>query len=481
MGDVPIISSYLPCAASIGHDRLIDNSSYWAERENILALEQTQILGQQIVLTPAEQKANEFVMKIKNDELQNAYETLEFPPSQNFMTVIDKIEASGIYDFIQKIQIGAGLHLHEIALWSVDMVVAELTYWDDLYMCTLADDLLMFSDNQILDCPCPWQFVNAAVAQSKLRSRFELMLFLRILSLAGSATAHETMPAITIWLAIWASYRSLRIVVAYGHKNVIYVLAVLIKFDQDVINFSKSGASLLGLYEKNGTELDDVATLTVYRDVAQKYADDHPGDFLGAKFIYAPIRKVDVETVEDYVKIAVEVKKALPDFIAGFDLVGQEDLGQPLKAFLDPLLSIAELGVDLKVFYHAGETNWMGMDTDENIIDALLLNASRIGHGYALVKHPRAKQLALEKNVPIEVCPISNQVLHLVSDLRNHPVAGLVAEGFPIVISADDPAAWGAKGLSHDFYEAFMALGGAAADLRFLKQLAINSIKYVIL
>lgn len=44
------------------------------------------------------------------------------------------------------------------------------------------------------------------------------------------------------------------------------------------------------------------------------------------------------------------------------------------------------------------------------MMDALLFNTSRIGHGYALARHPLAKEISRLRKVAVEVCPISNQV-----------------------------------------------------------------------
>lgn len=55
-----------------------------------------------------------------------------------------------------------------------------------------------------------------------------------------------------------------------------------------------------------------------------------------------------------YIALVKQLKAQFPDFVAGFDLVGQEDLGQPLINFVDLLLELSE--ADIKVFYHAGET-----------------------------------------------------------------------------------------------------------------------------
>lgn len=122
--------------------------------------------------------------------------------------------------------------------------------------------------------------------------------------------------------------------------------------------------------------------------------------------------------------------------------------------------------------------DWYSASTDINILDALLLNTTRIGHGFALVKHPILLNAVKTRQIAVELNPISNQVLHLVWDMRNHPGAQYMALDVPVVICSDDPGFWNAKGLSYDFYYAIMSMAPNNAGIRVLKSLVFNSIRY---
>lgn len=159
----------------------------------------------------------------------------------------------------------------------------------------------------------------------------------------------------------------------------------------------------------------------------------------------------------------------------GFDLVGQEDVGHPLSKFAEQLLKLPS---HIKFFFHAGATNWYGSHVDQNLIDAIVLGTKRISNGYAITKHPVLMRLVKYLDIALEVCPVSNQVLQLGSDFRNHPAATLIAENVPLVISSGSPGLWGAAPLSHDIYMAFLGIAPLNSDLKFLKRNAKNSIKY---
>jgi adenosine deaminase CECR1 len=100
-------------------------------------------------------------------------------------------------------------------------------------------------------------------------------------------------------------------------------------------------------------------------------------------------------------------------------------------------------GLNIPFLFHAGETLFdtgRSPDTDNsNLFDAVALNSKRIGHGFALLKHPglidRVKRTRTRRGICIELCPISNELLHLCRNVKKHPYSELLAAGIPCCIN----------------------------------------------
>ena len=104
-----------------------------------------------------------------------------------------------------------------------------------------------------------------------------------------------------------------------------------------------------------------------------------------------------------------------------------------------------------------------------------MLGTKRIGHGFQLQLFPYLQDLVKEKDICIEVCPLSNMVLGYTKDLRTHPVSYMLSKGIQASISSDDPGLFGYEGVTLDYV---YAVGAWTLNLRDLKQLSLNGITY---
>ncbi|KAJ5949887.1 hypothetical protein N7454_001471 [Penicillium verhagenii] len=222
---------------------------------------------------------------------------------------------------------------------------------------------------------------------------------------------------------------------------------------------------------------------TVLVEEIEKFKATEQGkNFLGVRIIWSDARGKDRASLTRSMKIALKRKQNFPELFSGYDLVAQEDLGRPLSDLAPELVWFREqteaLNLTIPYFFHAGETLGDGNSTDDNLFDALLFNTRRIGHGFSMYKHPNLIKQTIEQNVLVEVCPISNEVLRLNTDILHHPLPAMIAHGIPTAISNDDPAILGqdVAGLSYDFYEAIQAFDNLG--LAGLGALAQNSLRW---
>ncbi|KAJ5609943.1 hypothetical protein N7510_006662 [Penicillium lagena] len=169
--------------------------------------------------------------------------------------------------------------------------------------------------------------------------------------------------------------------------------------------------------------------------------------FYGIKIIYANLRGCTQWEMKWCIDDVIHLKQRYPDLICGFDLCGQEDAGKPLSFWVSDLVDMQKqcqkLGLDIPFILHAGETLDDGGEADSNLYDAVLLGTKRIGHGYSLLKHPFLIEICKERNIAIEICPTSNELLGLCEQIQAHPVYALLARSVPCTINTDDPGFWG--------------------------------------
>ncbi|XP_055606540.1 adenosine deaminase AGSA-like [Uranotaenia lowii] len=449
-------------------------ADYYDQRERFIKEEDQRFLGATLVLTDEERTVNKYLMELKQNELRQGFnDCYDFIPARHFFEMVDKFNQSKLFQLIKMLPKGAVLHAHDMALGSVDLIL-KATYRDHLWQKGGFDS--KEGPNFIFSIQQPdgegWQRVSdlrnqqtATVYDEKIRSLFGLYC-------KDPLNTYKTIDS--VWDKFEKMFTSLIPIITFEPVWREYYADALKEFYDDGVLYLEFRGVLPQLYDLDGKIYNPDEVISIYINETERFKSSH-NPFIGAKFIFAPIRFANDSVFEGIFELAKNLHLQYPDFVIGFDLVGQEDRGRSLLEFVPQLLNLPD---SIHFFFHAGETNWYGMKTDQNLIDAVLLGTKRIGHGFALLKHPNLLKELKRRNICVEINPVSNQVLKLVTDYRNHPATFFFSDNYPVVVSSDDPSFWGASPLSHDFYLAFLGIASAHHDLRLIKQLALNSIEF---
>ncbi len=132
------------------------------------------------------------------------------------------------------------------------------------------------------------------------------------------------------------------------------------------------------------------------------------------------------------------LREALPykDAFIGVGLDSSE-VGFPPELFEDAYRLAGAEG--LRRVAHAGEEG-----PPSYIRGALdVLGVERIDHGPRSEEDEELVQRIIDEQIPLTMCPLSNQKLQVFPDLRDHNLKRLLDRGALVMVNSDDPAYFG--------------------------------------
>jgi adenosine deaminase len=109
---------------------------------------------------------------------------------------------------------------------------------------------------------------------------------------------------------------------------------------------------------------------------------------------------------------------------------------------------------------HAGEA--AGPSSVRDALDALRVD--RIGHGTRAAEDPALVDALAARQVPVEMCPISNVRTGVVPDLAAHPIRAFFERGLLVTVNTDDPTMFDTS-LAREYRELARVHGFTRAEI----------------
>ncbi|KAL9596687.1 MAG: hypothetical protein Q9219_005646 [cf. Caloplaca sp. 3 TL-2023] len=491
---------------------------YYQGREALIEQEKAQRSDNSFrqSLTPLATAACAIVSRIRAQEHQTIWTdnhddgeptpAINHYPGMMFSLARKRMEQSKTYRIVRRMPKGALLHAHMDAMIDSDFLVDQVLVTEGMVMQASqplnsaearkrASVTFMYSSASgdaaspiWTNDYAPGALVPAATAADSYpggREAFKAWIVSRsTITPAESIDHHHGIDA--IWKKFGSCFTILGSMLRYEPIFRASLQRLFRQLRDDGLQWADFRMAFVAKYWREGhqhPEEGQEALFQAFSEELEKFQATEEGKgWWGCRFIWTTLRINGKREMVDHMKQCIAIKKAFPHLIAGYDLVGQEDLGRSLADLTPELFwfrkRCTEEGVSIPFFFHAGECLGDGDETDQNLFDAILLGTRRIGHGFSLYKHPLLIELVKQKRILIEACPISNEVLRLTSSIKAHPLPALLARGVSVALCNDDPAVLGVgkNGLTHDFWQALQ--GWDNLGLEGLGSLAENSVRY---
>ncbi|MEM0993389.1 MAG: hypothetical protein AAF847_08245 [Bacteroidota bacterium] len=446
---------------------------YQTARQQLVARDQQLSFSYEVQLSAKEQQLDEQMRNIQQQWLERYQSEHFFPPARNFYLSKTHIESHPLFQLLQRMPKGGALHIHAAAIGQADWIIEKAKQLPEMhvYWSTTTDkytkgQLYAFAADQVPD-----GFQSVAKLAAKQADFGQEM---RALLTFDQSIDRDS---VDIWQEFELIFQRIYGFISYEKVYADYITHGLQLLAADQVQHAELRSTSFGqLYtiDYTPTAIDIEASVKVLEQIERNMQAIDP-DFT-FNIIYAGLRFKNRAAIWEEIETIYEFRKRHPKWMRGFDLVAEEDAGNttlfhaPLFLKLDSMERADQL--DLPLYLHDGESNWA---SSNNLYDAVLLGTKRIGHGLNLFRFPSLLEAVKEKDICLEINPLSNQILGYIRDLRNHPASTYLRRGINCSISSDDPLILDYAGLSYDYWSIYMAWELGLADL---KQLSRNGLLY---
>lgn len=389
-------------------------------------------------LSIKEKVVNLYYEKLKHDELIATKN--KFYPALPVEDTLNEIVERPLYSILKQLPKGGNLHIHENQMLNRKIfleIILSLPDSEFLYICIKENhpDCVLPSS-----CKCTENYLkffkknvengfiklnDSGLSVDDIVKRTTLIGILNSQNPKVSPTDSKTRWKLSNQGAVFDIYDDL---FKYNVTRYAYMKAVLdgsLEENSQLVEFRRGPFGKTFYFDSNDDRVlikqdEELENLLEFKN---QYKIENPKFIDFVYLIYSS--RSSKKATKNILASSLDLQEKFPEFIRGYDLVGEEDAGYSLLFHSDSLIDGFNRSLNknpgFNYFFHAAETNMPEDDAVsryddsvsalDNIYDAIVFKTYRIGHGLGFIKHPELYPYLKDRNIAIEICPSSNQIL----------------------------------------------------------------------